>query len=175
MAHVEHCDAEGPVHEAQLAWHGTHVSAAVALARAQVKPTSIWSHVPLQPSPSTWLPSSQVSEPTRFPSPQMAVQVSGDAALPPVQVKPDSISHSELHPSPDAVLLSSHVSAQSTRIPSPQIAAHVSRPPTPVPNVFELVQLKPTSMLQSESHPSPPMVLLSSHISFVDRLPSPHT
>ena len=41
--------------------------------------------------------------------------------------------------------------------------------------VLEDVQPKPVSMRQSESQPSPPTVLLSSHASAVERMPLPQT
>ena len=60
-------------------------------------------------------------------------------------------------------------------MPSPQSGAQVSSPPTPEPCVFEDVQFHPVSIWQSESHPSPPSVLLSSQASLVERMPLPQT
>jgi len=95
--------------------------------------------------------------------------------VPPVHRKPTSTWHVSLQPSPPMVLLSSHCSREShsTFRPSPQTGAHVSRPPFPFPSVRLEVQLKPTSMEQSASQPSPAAVLLSSHTSAVDRMPFP--
>jgi hypothetical protein len=168
----------GPLQMAQLAWHGVQLSAEVGLPPAHVRPSSTWVQSPAQPSPLTVLLSSQASEPTRRPSPQMEPQVEREPKLPPEQVNPGSTWQVALHPSPASVLLSSHCSArwlQRMRMPSPHTGVHVSTPPMPVPCVLDDTHLHPVSTRQSESQPSPPCVLLSSHISADERMPLPQT
>lgn len=170
-----HSLAAGPVQMAQLASHATQLSAAVALPPAHVYPSSIAEQSPLQPSSETVLPSSHASEPTRLPSPHTATHVSLPLKWPPEHVKPGSIWHVGLHPSPAIVLLSSHVSyeCQRMRRPSPQRGRQLSTPPTPEPSVTDELHSKPTSMRHSESQPSAPIVLLSSQLSAVLRMPLP--
>lgn len=83
--------ADGPEHTAQVASHDTQVSADVEEPPAHVKPSSIAPQSPRHPSRLTVLPSSQISEPTRRPSPQTAVQASGVLMEPPEQINPASI------------------------------------------------------------------------------------
>ena len=55
--------------------------------------------VSLQPFPSAKLPSSQVSDPTLLPSPQIGLHVVGDVIVPPVQFQPILVPlQSLLHP-----------------------------------------------------------------------------
>ena len=175
-AHVEHWVADGPVHVAQEEWHRWHVSGDVRLPPAHVKPASM-AHVWLQPSNVSWLPSSHSSVPTRLPSPQTDWHVSFEVRLPPEHAKPVSMVQLALHPSPLRVLLSSHssVAIQTIRLPSPHNGRHVSRPPMPEPPATSVVEehVKPTSILQSALHPSPPCVLPSSQSSAVLRIPLP--
>jgi len=70
------------------------------------------------PFESVAFPSSQTSEPTLSPSPQISVQVVGETAV--LQFQPGSIEQVELHPSKLVVSPSSQVSTAPALIPSPQ-------------------------------------------------------
>ena len=133
----------------------------------------------LQPSRLKLLPSSQLSAPTRSPSPQTEAHVSFAVMLPPLHAYPASTRQPALQPSPLTVLLSSHSSKvlHGIFLPSPQMGAHVSKPPMPEPPSTSAVdvQAKPASIWQSALQPSPLAVLLSSHASAVERMPLPHT
>src|SRR5205814_843415 len=122
-----------------------------------------------QPSPVSLLPSSQASEPSRTPLPQM-VRVQGWPGVrhcqPSHSVGPASSSwQSALQPSPLLGLPSSHCSAP-TLMPSPQ---RVGRQPAPAG------QVQPFSTWQAAEQPSPPLWLPSSQVSPPFTLRSPHT
>lgn len=81
----------------------------------------------LQPSLLTVLASSQVSEPTLNPSPQIGVQTeSGLFAGLEGQLYPNSIVHVELQPSLETEFPSSHCSVAVTSMPSPHVVTHTS-------------------------------------------------
>jgi hypothetical protein len=175
-AHATHSSSDGPEHVAHDAWHVTHVSLELALPPEQVKPSSM-AQLALHPSRLTRLPSSQLSAPTRSPSPQTEAHVSIAVMLPPLHAYPASMRQPALQPSPLIVLLSSHSSKalHGTFLPSPQVGEHVSKPPMPEPPATSVVEVqwKPASILQRALQPSPPAVLLSSQPSAVERMPLP--
>eukprot|EP00967_Tisochrysis_lutea_P045161 scaffold54828_cov30-Tisochrysis_lutea.AAC.2 len=174
-AHETHWSLLGPEHVAQLSWHGTHTSAALALPPEHVQPSAMAEHA--RHAEDGESPSSQASWPTRRPSPHRARHKSLVRDEPPEHSKPGSISQEGPQPSPGTVLLSSQASLISLplmRMPSPHTGMHSSRPPTPSKR-FMLRQAHPGSMLQNGLQPSPPIVELSSHCSAVVRTPFPHT
>eukprot|EP00966_Prymnesium_polylepis_P169951 3928947-Prymnesium_polylepis.1 len=91
--------------------------------------------------------------------------------LPPEHVYPSVMDmQSRLQPLPSTTSLSSQISG-ATRKPSPQTAEHASEDVKLPPE-----QTKPASMKQEALHPSPDIVLLSSHPSAqMIRMPSPQT
>ena len=119
----------------------------------------------LQPSRLRLLPSSQLSAPTRSPSPQTEAHVSFAVMLPPLHAYPASTRQPALQPSPLTVLLSSHSSKvlHGIFLPSPQMGAHESSPPIPEPPSTSVVDLqwKPYSISQRALQPSPPSVFPS--------------
>ena len=171
-AQMVHSPAAAPAHSAHEASQAWHMSVLFDPPPEQMKPASILQAV-LQPSPETLLPSSHVSEPTRRPSPQISAHVLLEVSVPPVHAYPGSIAQALLHPSPDSVLPSSQPSKRLTRKPSPQLTEQMSSPPAPLPNCAELEQRQPSSTAHSASQPSPPIVLLSSHVSLDVRMPLP--
>jgi len=165
----------GPEHVAQLSWHGSHVSGALAEPPEHVQPSAMVEQATQADDAES--PSSHTSSPTRRPSPHTVRHTSLVLEDPPEQKKPGSTSQEGLQPSPAIVLLSSHNSRMSLpvmRRPSPQTGVHSSRPPTPSMRLA-LRHVHPRSMLQNGSQPSPPSVELSSHCSAVVRIPLPQT
>src|SRR5438552_16646647 len=119
-----------------------------------------------QPSPSTLLPSSQVSPPLIRWSPQI-----GTHRLPGTrQCHPGStVVQSAAHPSPDAALPSSQASTP-LRTPSPQTASRTSQ------KAFAVEKGRGfCSSLQSAEQPSSDARFPSSHSSAPRSKPSPHT
>jgi hypothetical protein len=111
------------------------------------------------------LPSSHVSLPASFESPQRVLQTLGCAA---VQLYPHSTVHPPLQPSPAAVLPSSHPS-DVVLMRFPHTCVQLDLPH----GRFE--QIHPGSTFEQFAlHPSPLMVLPSSHVSLPARLESPH-
>src|SRR5437764_247109 len=108
--------------------------------------------------------SSHCSKPSLSPSPQVVAWQTDLGGVPVfTQAKPGSSVHVALQPSLETVLPSSHCSLPAST-PSPHMgtATAVQGPPLPP----TLGQVKPAStIVQSAVHPSPPIVLPSSHAS----------
>ncbi len=117
------------------------------------------------------LPSSHVSLPATLVSPQLVLQTWLEVAVPPEQVYPHSNLHEAEQPSPAAVFPSSQkfavLASFPTVLPSPHLSVHTDS------EQVSLVHPHPDSTRQLALHPSPLMVLPSSHLSLPASLESP--
>ena len=101
-----------------------------------VHPGSISHVTPLQPSPSSAFPSSQVSDPATRPSPHTGMQTSEEeekSSNGKLHTYPHSTEHCDEHPSPAIALPSSHDSnipsnpSPQTQLPMPPQTPHSSQ------------------------------------------------
>ena len=162
--------------------HGVQMDALLASPRVHANELST-AQLAEQPSSETRLPSSQSSSVAQRPSPQILAQLSACERDPPVHVNPRSGWQVDEQPSPSSEFPSSQASPpHEMRLPSPHTAEqlllrlipdpHLSAPSSAHPSA---AQAHPTSIWQSASQPSSGSVLLSSHCSALERLPSPQT
>lgn len=129
-------------------------------------PTAL--HAAAQPPHAIVLPSSQVSAPTRIPSPHTSEQSEGCVGGSLSHVHPISTWHAALQPSPSASASSSQPSP-SSMLPSPHVSAHTEG---------SMLQTQPGSMeLQSIEQPSSLAEVLPSSqtSSSAQIMPSPQT
>src|SRR5437016_3424139 len=89
------------------------------------------------------------------------------------QIHPTSDEHVEEHPSPSILFPSSHTSPGST-FPSPHMGTGFFVQGPPVPSLA-LGHVYPDSVAHVDEHPSPLVLLPSSHVSPASTFPSPHT